>query len=624
MIFKSKIQKIDWLAGWILLSVCATVSGWTLSAIGCLNRGSYLIVFALMVIFLTTKGKSLLLADTHNHCRWRAKRFRCGLPLLWLALTVLIFIGGALYSPSNFDYLSYRLPRVLNWLWEEKWFWISTANPRLNYSGTGSEWLISPLFAFTNSDRLFFLINFLPWLLLPGLVFSVFTKLGIGHRVSRWWMWLLPSGYCFVTQAGSMGNDAFAAIYALGALHYALMMSRVHTRAAALRCLCLSCLAIALLTGVKLSNAPLALPWLVLFIINWRRYSPVPRPLAMTALFVSMVLASFLPVTYLNIRHTGHYSGEPTSNIILHNPAYGIIGNALQITTANLAPPICPVNISVEKFLPAKLEEKIEANFPRFELTIGELAIEESAAAGLGIMLTLILMLSIRSRSTLRMNFTNRLWITALLLALLVLMAKMGNAGMPRTLTPYYPLLIAAALLFIKPRGQNLERLPWKILVTLIMGSSMLITILSPMRPLFPATLTMNWLQCLGAPPVLTDRAKTVYTTYANRNDAFSEIHRQIPPTERTLAIIQQGDDTITSFWRPFGSRRVVEVTVSASKEELSKQDVRYVAVNSLVVDYQHLAELQNQWDAELVWQGSILDKIQRGEVTWWLLKLSR
>ncbi|MDR2462564.1 MAG: hypothetical protein LBD30_02150, partial [Verrucomicrobiales bacterium] len=607
----------DWLAGWILFAATVTVSGWSLSAAGCLNRGGYLFAFALAAAFFLTKGKPLLMTEQAAASACRVTRFKHGLPLSWLALTVMIFIGGALYSPNNFDYLTYRLPRVLNWLWEESWFWISTANPRLNYNGTGMEWLMTPLLAFTNSDRLFFLINFLPWLLLPGLIFSVFTKLGVSGRAARWWMWLLPSGYCFVTQAGGMGNDAYAAIWLLGALHYALMMGRA--RADAQRCLLLSCLAIALLTGVKLSNAPLTLPWLVLLIAHWRRHRPMPGPLTVTALLSVCVLISCAPTVWLNIRHTGHYSGEPDSNMALKNPVYGVAGNTLQLTIANLAPPVNPAKINVAKILPVKWSEKIKANFPRFEPTVNELALEENSAAGLGVTLALTLMLFIRSASARRMNFTNKFWMAALLLGLLALTAKLGSATMSRVLTPYYPLLAAAALLLIQPDGRRLKRRPWKILATLVMSSSALVLILSPARPLLPATLMMKSLRRVGAPSAVLDRVHTICTTYASRSDAFADIHRQLPADEHALAIIQQGDDTIASFWRPFGSRRVVEAMISDTKEELLRQNIHYVAVNGLMADPQRLAELQRQWDAEPVWQGEILDKIQRGAVTWYL-----
>ncbi len=51
------------------------------------------------------------------------------------------------------------------------------------------EWMMAPPFLLFKTDRLFFLIDFISYLFLPGLIFSVFNGLGIGKRISWWWMW---------------------------------------------------------------------------------------------------------------------------------------------------------------------------------------------------------------------------------------------------------------------------------------------------------------------------------------------------------------------------------------------------------------------------------------------------
>ena len=72
----------------------------------------------------------------------------------------------------------------------------------MNDRACGIEWLTAPLLLFTRCDRALFLLNFIPFLLLPGLVFSVFRRLGVRARVAWHWMWLLPTGYIFLLQAG--------------------------------------------------------------------------------------------------------------------------------------------------------------------------------------------------------------------------------------------------------------------------------------------------------------------------------------------------------------------------------------------------------------------------------------
>ena len=184
-------------------------------------------------------------------------RFRRALPAAFGLLALLILVGGLLYPPTNHTAVTYRVPRVLQWLAAHQWHWISnTENFRMNNRACGIEWLSAPLLLFFRSDRALFLLNFVPFLMLPGLIFSLFTRLGVGPRVAWHWMWLLPTGYNFVLQAGSTGNDTFPTVYALAAVDFACRawISRKPSD------LWFSLMTTALLTEAKASNLPLLLP----------------------------------------------------------------------------------------------------------------------------------------------------------------------------------------------------------------------------------------------------------------------------------------------------------------------------------------------------------------------------
>lgn len=126
---------------------------------------------------------------------------------------------------------------------------------------------MAPLFVFTWSDRLFFLVNAVSFVLLPGLVFSVLRSLDVRAKVAWQWMWLFPGGYCFVTQAGSAFNDSFAAVYFLAALAFGWQFKRTGQ----ISKFALSAFAAGLLTGAKASNIPLVLPIGVLWLTEIRR-----------------------------------------------------------------------------------------------------------------------------------------------------------------------------------------------------------------------------------------------------------------------------------------------------------------------------------------------------------------
>ena len=103
------------------------------------------------------------------------------------------------------------------------------------------------------------MINALGFLLLPGLLFAVFRRLGVARKVAWTWMWLLPLAYGYLTQAGSIGNDLLGALFGLLSVYFGLR-ARASKNVSDVW---LAGLAAALLTGTKLSNLPLALPCLV-------------------------------------------------------------------------------------------------------------------------------------------------------------------------------------------------------------------------------------------------------------------------------------------------------------------------------------------------------------------------
>ena len=44
------------------------------------------------------------------------RRFRRPLPLIYLVVLVMVSVGAISHAPTNYDGLTYRLPRMLNWL----------------------------------------------------------------------------------------------------------------------------------------------------------------------------------------------------------------------------------------------------------------------------------------------------------------------------------------------------------------------------------------------------------------------------------------------------------------------------------------------------------------------------
>jgi hypothetical protein len=561
--------------GWILVSTWASLVGWSLSLSGHLNQPTYawsLIFLALALSLLFGKRKSSRSKASFHPLRYW-KRFRKNpsnpsswLPLLFVFVAFLALAGGILCSPSNYDALSYRLPRILHWLDAGHWRWIDTPNARQNYSAPGFEWLMAPIFVFFKSDRLFFLINWISFLLLPGLLSRTFRLAGISPKTCWWWMWILPLGYGYVLQAGGIGNDAFATVYALASVYFVLSAERKD------RFLDFgwALLAVALLTGTKGSNLPLALPWLVAMFLRHKVWVPgIPKLIPWAAM---ALIISFIPTATLNHKHTGSWSGDPSNHgkMNLSSPAAGFLGNSLMLSYGSLQPPLLfsssKANNLTTSLVPRELKGWLLERFPRFELKWGEIPMEESAGLGLGLTACLAFWIFMGRRSPISLPILQgEPWLflgIAGLISLLFFMAKMGSESTARLLLPYYPFLLLLPLGFWRlPSGALRKLAP---LFTLLCSTALVGLILSPARPLFPVH---KLLTIMGDSHRLI-RVREVYQAYRQRANCWDPILTIVPPDIKTLGFFSHGDDLEAPLWRPFGMRKIVssgekDITVS-------------------------------------------------------------
>jgi hypothetical protein len=104
------------LKAWMALSTAFVAVGWLLSAVGQCNLRAYVISAGV------TPGLGISrLARRPVGLRIRWVRFRRGLPLVFSVVGFLAFVGEALHAPNNYDAVTYRLPRLLEWLAAGHW-----------------------------------------------------------------------------------------------------------------------------------------------------------------------------------------------------------------------------------------------------------------------------------------------------------------------------------------------------------------------------------------------------------------------------------------------------------------------------------------------------------------------
>jgi len=601
---------LPWVRAWILLSTLLVSAGWGLSAMHQLNRAGYLAVFILAALLTGWQWRVIGPAAGEFFRRsWPKiqRRGRRPLPACFFALALMSLVAGLLYVPTNADSNAYRIPRVLHWLAAGHWHWIHTFDLRMNMASCNFEWLSAPLILFLHSDRPVFLINWVSYLLLPGLSFSVLVRLGVRPRVAWWWMWLLPSGWCYVFQAASTVNDSFAVIYALAAVDFALRARRGGRLADG----CLGLLAAGLLTGTKQTAIPLALLWLLAMAPAW----PLARRrLAVTALTGLLALVvSGLPTMLLNRHYTGTISGMPAvvapdtffwKISPLPSPFWGLLGNAFCLPLENLEPPFFPWAPQWNRLMYHFGETPLGAHFIYFE-SFGTLRPGISdATAGIGAALCLLAVICwlagrrldprppvVRRRD---LNWWLRLvpWFL-----LLLFMAKVGTAQNARQFAPYY-IFLFPALLVMPGQSPLTRRRWWQCLGLFIMLFTAALVVVARNHPLLPAATLVEGLKARHPDWGFLAKADYLYSTRVSIENMRVRVPAALPPTEAVVGFAGAVGPSEAFVWPPYGRRRVADVAPADTRADLLAQGIHYVVVEDSCLIYEKCTI--EQWAAKM------------------------
>lgn len=651
---------------WVIISALASLAGWTLSALGMLTKTGYALfaVVVVVTVLLARKwispGASTRVAG--SELKKLRRRFRRFLPAGFAILAVLVLISGLLYAPSDHTAMSYRLPRVLQWLSRGHWFWIHTPNYRMNDRACGIEWLSAPLLLFTNSDRALFLLNFVPFLLLPGLIFSVWTRLGVRPRAAWNWMWLVPTGYCFLLQAGGAANDAFPTVYALAMMDFALRAreivsgrgSVVNGRRSAVVCLSsnltFSLLSAALMVGAKASNLPLGLPWAIVFFPLIPKLWGATRKtlhasrvtfqlLGWICIVLVSVIVSFVPTALLNVHYLHDWSGLSIEHtgMNMKNPIAGILGNGILLLTNNFVPTFFPVagwwNQHALSYFPGALVRMMNANFEAGYNALGEMPTEDWAGIGFGISVLVVISIVTgfranrefrSSASAIRFTFhASRLVLVAPWLSLLAYCMKTGMVTPARLIAPYYPLLLPALLIGVG-QSQVVRRGWWRAAAGVVLLLALAALVLTPPRPLWPWRPVLS--RALAAHPNQRQllRAQTVYEVYAHRSDPLAGMRQWFPPGLKVIGFMGTDDDLDISLWKPFGSRRVEPFLFSDSPAKIHELGIEYAVVSGLELDVKgsSIGDWLQKSGAELLDTTNATMTVSQGPEPWYFVHI--
>jgi len=622
---------------WIWLSVFASCAGWLLSFFGSLTVVGYLVLGAVTLIALNELANRGLIERAKFRFQWNPqklrRRFRRPFPLMFLSLAALVLISGILYPPTNHTGLSYRITRVLNWMAEDQWHWIYAPNYRMNNRACGIEWMSAPLLMFFRSDRLLFLLNYIPFLLMPGLTFSMLNRLGVRGRVAEFWMWILPTGYVFLLQAGSIGNDAFPVVYAMAAVDFACRAwksQRVND-------LWYSGLSIALLTGAKASNLPLCLMWLVLIAPLWKLMKQ--KPIGTSAVVVLALFASVLPTIVMNLWYCHSWSGLnlEKKGMDMANPIVGLWGNPILLAVNNLCPPFFPMagwwNDHILGLTPAFIRDPMLNNFEIPFQQVWEIPTEDWAGIGPGVSVLMLIAAGFalrgvwRNRSKRSRNDGIPVWVWRLALVspwigLAAYCMKSGMVTPGRLIAPYYPLLLPALVLGAE-QSILIRKKWWRGLAWVIFLLAFGVLIVTPPRPLWPAQTILTKLQASHPDNRIFNRALTTYKTYAIRNDPLEDLRAKLPPDLKTIGMVITPDDLDYSFWRPIGKRKVAHISANDEDyEKIKARQLEYAVVSGLHFQLENikLDEWLAKTHGEIIATNTVTITVSTGPQDWYLV----
>jgi hypothetical protein len=163
-------------------------------------------------------------------------------------------------------------------------------------------------------------------------------------------------------------------------------------------------------------------------------------------------------------------------------------------------------------------------------------------------------------------------------LLLLVFMAKVGTYENARQLSPYYAFLFP---LFLTRPGHAMltRRIWWQRLGCLIMLGAVLVLIINPNRPLFPARIALAALQA-GFPNSSFIAQATAYIDQPSNEARAGFFQKNLPRGETLIAYATLAGADEPSLWLPFGCRRVERLLPEDGPEKLRLSGVHYVVID--------------------------------------------
>jgi hypothetical protein len=402
----------------------------------------------------------------------------------------------------------------------------------------------------------------------------------------------------------------------------------------------MSVLAAGLLTGAKLSNAPLLLP-LGLFLlpalssVNLRSWITAATGLA-------AILGSFLPLAFLCWKMTGDWTGDPNDqwNVHPHGALGWLVPNALSFLNDATQPPLFAGVLNLERLYGVlrHLLSPVLPWLPQAPAGGGamsfSMAYEGNSGLGFGVGAYVILLLvgagftrppQPRPAVSGRLPMIWRLALLSAWPAYVVMLMKLGGGHASRIGAPFYPLLVVS-LLRLRRVGW-LERRRFNEWLAIAAALTVVpIIVLTPARPLLPSPV-VSWLASKPSLSFLAER----YRHWTDLRDPLWRLRALIPPEATKLGYAGGFKETPYGLWKPIGSRQVIELGLPVGSKAGPPPDLHYAVVTEAGLQPRYGADLET-WcratRAQVIFQLQVNEALTGHDLPdlsfWTLVKLNR
>jgi hypothetical protein len=604
------LGRTAWMRAFVFLIAYLTVTGWGLSWLGKLEWQEWLSlagVLAAVVVAWRTAGSGIhLLASAREPLAFR--------PFLLVAL--LAMVAAVAYPPTMLDSLTYRLPRILLWLQDNRVEHFQTADARLNYMPQGWGLATLPLMQLAG-DRLVAFWNYASWVVFYFITFDwAFETCGSISK-SRVMAFIASTSTFAVLQACEATSDLFLATLVLLGLRFVMQFERTRDW----REIIWAVLCLLLAADTKPHVLVLMLPLMLWFWLSpstpWKSFHWKWLPEIFPLWLVCSPALSWI----LNYETYQSWSGERSNFMSSGNPVWNVLIGMVMTFWQGIQPPINPLAMALNRWLtPVVSHLNVCTLASRFNLSSNPVSIVDGASLGLVLSVLMIVGVILAIRHDRQVLHSWRGWtLAAGLVGYWLALSQILPSSVGRSFCVFLFLAIPLAM-----TGWNLMR-PQVLRagLYLCLASSVVSLVLNPERPLWPVRQVHQALAQMPRFKVLATVMEP-YFLMPERARTGEALVQAIPSDEPAVVALVGDDRPLLPLFRPYSLDRDVLMLVShANQRELNCLRVNYVIVGGGAEEhYSTLCRyLEQSGDYELVASRDYTSRLARGAETWKLFR---